>query len=152
MAMLFTTGQLRSAFSLSKQQWRSYRECLPPLAKDHAHAPCFSAADLLSTSVVNCLNREMSIPLSLFTPIAEKLFSICSTCPWPQLERSCLFLDLLSLRVELVDSERRSTTATVALFVQLAPLVAELRGHLLADEPDPQRDLAFPPMIAGVRR
>lgn len=152
MAMLFTTGQLRSAFSLSKQQWRSYRQCLPPLAKGHAHSPCFTAADLLATSVVRCLNGTMSVPLSLFTPVAEKLFWLFSTCPWPQLERSCLLLDLQSLRVELVDSERRISTTTVALFVQLAPLVAELRGHLLADVPDPQRDLAFPPMIVGVRR
>jgi hypothetical protein len=150
--MLFTTGQLRSAFNLSKQQWRSYREALPPLAKDQGRSPCFTAADLLATSVVHRVSTSLSIPLSVFTAVAAPLFELFATWPWPQLERSSLFIDRESNRVELVDSERRITAAPVGLVVELAPLVAELRQHLLASAPDPQRDLAFPPMIAGTRQ
>lgn len=150
--MLFTTGQLRSAFHLSKQQWRSCRDALPPLARGHGRSPCFTAADLLATSVVNRVSRSLSIPLSAFTPIASPLFELCATRSWPQLERSNLFIDLESSRVEFVDSERQITAAVVSLFIKLAPLVAELRQHLTVGAPEPQRDLAFPPMIAGTRR
>ncbi len=150
--MLFTTGQLRSAFSLSKQQWRSYREALPPLAKDHGRSGCFWAADLLATSVVHRINTSLSVPLPAFTGIAMPLFELCAAHPWPQLERSSLAIDFESRRVELVDHERHITAAAVALLIELAPLVVELRERLLAGIPDPQRDLAFPPMIARSRQ
>ncbi|TPI34206.1 hypothetical protein FJ414_20080 [Mesorhizobium sp. B3-1-6] len=150
--MLFTTGQLRSAFSLSKQQWRSYREALRPLAKDHGRSGCFSAADLLATSVVHRINTSLSVPLPAFGVIATPLFDLCAAHPWLQLERSSLAIDFESRRVELVDHERHITAAAVALLVELSPLVVELRERLLAGIPDPQRDLAFPPMIARSRR
>ena len=150
--MLFTTGQLRSTFSLSKQQWRSYRESLPPLAKDHGQAGCFSSADLLATSVVHRINASLSMPLPAFTGISMPLFDLCSAHPWPHLERSSLANDFKSRRVELVDHDRQVTAAGITLLIELAPLVVELRERLLAGIPDPQRDLAFPPMIARSRR
>ena len=150
--MLFTTGQVRSAFRLSKQQWRSYREALPPLARDQGRSGCFTSADLLATSVVHRVSTSLSVPLPTFTDVATPLFELCAACPWPQLERSSLIINFGSLGVELVDHERRIKAAAVALLVELAPLVAELRQHLLAGVPDSQRDLAFPPMIAGMRR
>lgn len=150
--MLFSAGQFRSAFGLSKQQWRSYREALAPLAKDQGRSGCFTTADLLAAGVVHRVSVSLSVPLSAFTGVATPLFELCAACSWPHLERSILVIDFESRRVELVDQERRITAAAVALFVELAPLVAELRQHLLAGVPDPQRDLAFPPMIAGARR
>jgi hypothetical protein len=150
--MLFTTGQLRSAFRLSKQQWRSYREALPPLAKDQGHAGCFTANELLAASVVYRAWSKLMMPLSVFTTVAKPLFDLCSAAPWPQLERSSLLIDFERGRVELVDHDRSVASAPLALLVELAPLAAELRQHLLAGEPDMQRDLAFPPMLAGMRR
>jgi len=150
--MLFTTGQLRSSFLLSKQQWRSYREALPPLAKDSGRAACFTAADLLATSVVHQVTATLAMPLGSFTLVAPQIFALLNQSPWPQVERSSLVLDFSRARVELADSERRIDWASIALLVDLAPLVAELRQHLLAGVPDPQRDLAFPPMVAGARR
>ncbi|WP_432344181.1 hypothetical protein WMC41_14385 [Shinella yambaruensis] len=150
--MLFTTGQLRSAFGLSKQQWRSYREALPPLAKDHSRSGCFSAADLLATSVVHKINTSLSMPLPAFTGTAMPLFELCAAHPWPQLERSSVAIDFESRRVELVGHECHIPPAAVALLIELAPLVVELRERLLASIPDPQGDLAFPPMIARSRR
>ena len=150
--MLFTTGQLRSSFQLSKQQWRSYREALPPLAKAEGRAACFTAADLLATSVVNRVSALLAIPLGSFTPVSEPMFALLGTSPWPQVERSSLVLDLPGAGVELADPERRITVAPITLLIELAPLVAELRQHLLAGAPQPQRDLAFPPMIAGTRQ
>ena len=150
--MLFTTGQLRSTFSLSKQQWRSYREALSPLAKDHGKSGCFSSADLLATSVVHRINTSLSVPLPAFSGIALPLFELCTAHPWPHLERSSLAIDFQSRLVELVDHDRHITAAAITLLIELAPLVVELRERLLAGIPDPQRDLAFPPMIARSRR
>lgn len=150
--MLYTTGQLRSAFSLSKQQWRSYREALSPLAKDQGRSACFTASDLLATRVVNRLSTSLSIPLSVFTEVAEPLFGLLAAHPWPQLERSNLLIDVEGNRVELVENEHETTDTAVGLLVELAPLVADLRQHLLVGEPDPQGDLAFPPMVAGAHK
>lgn len=150
--MLFTTGQLRSAFRLSKQQWRSYRDALPPLAKEQGRSGCFTANDLLAASVIHRAGSMLMMPISAFTAIAAPLFDLCAAVPWPQLERSSLLINFEAQRVELIDHERGMTAAPVALLVELAPLVGELRQHLLAGEPAPQRDLAFPPMIAGTRR
>lgn len=150
--MLFTTGQLRSAFRLSKQQWRSYRDALPPLAKEQGRSGCYTATDLLAASIVHRVGSMLSIPLSAFTGIAAPLFDLCAATPWPQLERSRLVIDFEARHVELVDNERAMTIAPVSLFVELAPLVAELRTQLLAGKPDSQRGLAFPPMVAGGRR
>ena len=150
--MLFTTGQLRSAFRLSKQQWRSYRDALPPLAKDQGRSGCFSANDLLAASVVHRAGSVLMMPLSAFTPIAAPLFDLCAAAPWPQLERSSLLIDFERRRVELADHDRVTPFTPLALVVELAPLVSELRQHLLAGESDPQRDFAFPPMLAGMRQ
>lgn len=150
--MLFTTGQLRSTFSLSKQQWRSYREALSPLAKDYGRSGCFTAADLLATSVVRKVSASLSVPLPVFTPIAEPLFELCAEHPWPQLERSHLAIDFECPSVELVDRETCITTTSVALLIELKPHILELRERLIPGIPNPQRDLAFPPMIARSRQ
>lgn len=150
--MLFTTGQMRAAFGLSKQQWRSYRGALAPLAKDQGRAACFSATDLLATSVIHRLSTGLSIPLNIFTVVAEPLFRLLAACPWPQLERSILSIDLEQSRVEMMERDREMSLATITLVIELAPMIVDLRRQLLADIPDPQRDLAFPPMIAGGRR
>jgi hypothetical protein len=150
--MLFTTGQMRTAFGLSKQQWRSYRGALAPLTRDQGRAACFSATDLLATSVIHRLSTGLSIPLNIFTVVAEPLFQLLAACPWPQLERSILSIDVEQSCVELVDRDRELSSATVILLIELAPMIAALRRQLLAGVPDPQRDLAFPPMIAGARR
>ena len=92
------------------------------------------------------------MPLSTFTPLATQLFDLCAAAPWPQLERSSLLIDFEQRGVELVDQDRTIPFTSLALVIELAPLVAELRQHLLAGEPDPQRDLAFPPMLAGMRQ
>lgn len=150
--MLFTAGQMRMAFGLSKQQWRSYRSALAPLTRDQGRSACFSATDLLATSVIHRVSTGLSIPLNVFAVLAEPLFQLLAACSWPQLERSILSIDVEQSRVELVDGDGGMSSTTVTLLVELAPVIAELRGRLLTGVPDPQRDLAFPPMIAKVRR
>lgn len=150
--MLFTAGQVRQAFSLSKQQWRGYRRALAPLMRDQGRAACFSATDLLATSVIFQTSTRLSIPIHAFTAVAEPLFRLLAACPWPQLERSILSINVDKSSVQLADCYRELSPGNIALLIQLAPMIAELRQQLLAGVPDPQRDLAFPPMIAGARR
>lgn len=150
--MLFTAGQMRTTFGLSKQQWRSYRSALAPLTRDQGRAACFSATDLLATSVIHRVSTGLSVPINVFAAFAEPLFQLLASCPWPQLERSILSIDVERSRVELVDGDGEMSSTPVTLLVELAPMIAELRGRLLTGVQDPQRDLAFPPMIAKVRR
>lgn len=150
--MLFTAGQLRNAFQLSKQQWRSYRHALPPLGKDQGRKACFSTMDLLAVSVVRKISQNLSMPLSALTAVAEQLFELCASTSWLQLERSSLLVDLDHQRIVLVECDHAEPRLSIVIVISLAPLVAELREHLLADAGDSQLDLAFPPMVAGVRR
>lgn len=152
LAILFTVGQLRSAFALSKQEWRSYRQALAPLNQDSRRSPCFSAGDLLAIAVVRRVSKTLAAPLSTFSSLAGDLFALCGAYPWPQLERSYLLFDLQDLGVELVDLDRWHRPIEFGLLIRLAPLVAEIRENLLAGGPDPQHDLAFPPMVAGARQ
>ena len=152
LAILFTPGQLRSAFSLSKQEWRSYRKALAPLKQDNGRSPCFSAGDLLATAVVRRASTALAAPLSAFSSLAENLFALCGACPWPQLERSYLLLDLQSGGVELIDLDGRHRPIDLGLLIRLAPLVVDIRENLLAAGSDPQHDLVFPPMVAGTRQ
>lgn len=152
LAILFTPGQLRLAFGLSKQEWRTYRQALGPLSRDNGRSPCLSAGDLLATAVVRRASTALAAPLSAFSSLAENLFALCGAYPWPQLERSYLLLDLQAAGVELIDLERGHRPIDLGLLIRLAPLVADIRQNLLAAGPDPQHGLAFPPMVAGARQ
>jgi hypothetical protein len=151
LAILFTTGQLRSTFSLSKQEWRSYRRALAPLNPENNHSPCFGAGHLLATGVVRRACGALAAPVSAFSALAEGLFAVCSAHPWPLLERSYLLLDLPSAAVELVDPEGRYRQIDLGILIRLSPLIAEIREKVVVAGPG-QRDLAFPPMVAGARQ
>ena len=152
MSMLFTPGQLMASISLSKQQWRTYRQALGPLNADGGRSPCFTVGDLLATAVVQFVSSSFSMPLSAFSSLAEPLFSVCGKYSWPQLERSYISLVIDESRVVLVDVDYRHPPISLAILIRLKPLALHLRQTLLADDPDPQHDLAFPPMIAGGRQ
>lgn len=140
-----------SALSLSKQQWRTYRQALPRLNAEGGRAACFSAGDLLATAVVQSAATILQMPISGFSSVADALFEVCDAHPWIRLERSQLALIVDDGRVVLFDLDQRPPTSTLAIIVQLQPLVESLRDRLLAAGSDPQQDLAFPPMIAGGR-
>jgi hypothetical protein len=150
--VLFTPGQIMAAFSLSKQQWRTYRQALLPLNPDSGRSPCFTAGDLLATAVVKHVSGSFGMPLSSFSPVASSLFSICGAHPWPQLERSYISLMLDEPHAVLVDIDHRQPPISLAILVKLRPLVLRLQETLLAPSADPQHDLPFPPMIAGGRQ
>lgn len=141
-----------TALSLSKQQWRTYRQALEPLNKDRGRLPCFTAGDLLATAIVQYATSILSAPVSAFSEVAVPLFHTCGRYAWPHMERSHLHIGLEEKLVELIDTEQDVRPRGVGLLVPLAPLARGLRGTLLAAGPNPQQDLAFPPMVAGARR
>lgn len=151
MSILFTPGQVMSALSLSKQQWRTYRQALAPLNVEVGRSACFTAGDILATAVVQSVASTLQMPISGFAMMADALFSICGDFSWPQLERSRLSLVVNDGRVMLLDLDQRPPSCALAIIVQLQPLVDGLRKTLLAAGTDPQHDLAFPPMFAGGR-
>ena len=151
MSILYTPGQLMSALSLSKQQWRTYRQALPCLNAETGRSACFGAGDLLAAAVIQSVAGTLQAPLSALSPIANALFTLCGTHAWPRLERAHLAILLDKGEVVLVDPEQRPPSASFAILIELRPLVAGLRERLLTAGGNPQRDLAFPPMIAGRR-
>jgi hypothetical protein len=140
-----------TALSLSKQQWRTYRQALPRLNAEGSRAACFSAGDLLATAVIQSAAGILHMPISAFSFIADELFEVCSAHPWIRLERSHLAVIVDDGRVVLLDLDQRSPACALAIIIQLKPLVDSLRERLLAAGSSPQQDLAFPPMVAGGR-
>lgn len=140
-----------TALSLSKQQWRTYRQALPRLNTEGGRVACFSAGDFLATAVVQSAAAILQMPISGFSSVADALFEVCDASPWIRLERSQLALIVNDGRVVLFDLDQRPPVCTLAIIVQLQPLVDSLRERLLAEGSDPQQDLAFPPMVAGGR-
>ena len=151
LAILYTPGQVMATLSLSKQQWRTYRQAIPRLMPDAGRSACFKAGDILAAAVVQAAAVRLQSPISVFTPLADALFDVCSAHPWPRLERAQLALLPAEGEVSLLDPDQRVPACSLALVVQLAPLVGALREHLMAEGSDPQPDLAFPPMVAGRR-
>lgn len=151
MSILFTPGQLMSALSLSKQQWRTYRQALPPLQAEAGRSACFSAGDLLATAVVQSFTTILQMPVATLSPVAGPLFEVCGSHPWIRLERASLVLSIREATVILLDPEQRQPVFAQALSISLGPLVVDLRERLLATGRDPQRDFAFPPMVASGR-
>lgn len=152
MPLLFTPGQLMAALSLSKQEWRTFRRAFPALNADGGRVPCFTAGDILATAVVQHVSKSLGMPLSVFSPLATPLFSVCGSHSWPQMERSHLLLAFDPSGVALMDADQRQPHPTLAITVHLKPWVQQVREVLLPHGVDAQQDLAFPPMIAGGRK
>lgn len=140
-----------SALSLSKQQWRTYRQALAPLNLEGGHSACFTAGDILATAIVQSVASTLQMPISRFAAMADALFLVCGNHPWPRLERSCLLFTIDDGRLMLLDHEQPPPSCDVAIIVRLQPLIDSLRETLLMGAKDAQRDLAFPPMVAGGR-
>jgi len=151
LSILFTPGQVMAALSLSKQQWRTYRQALPPLNLETGRSACFDAGHLLAAAVVQAGSEALQSPVSTFGPVASALFELCSAASWPRLERAHLVLVPSQGRALLVEPEQKVPAHSLAIVIELAPLVAHLRERLMAAGSSPQHDFAFPPMVAGGR-
>lgn len=150
--MLYTPGQFMSALGLTKQQWRTCKKAVGSLNSGPGHAPCFSAGQLLATRIAQFVADHLQAPLTILSPVAAQLFSLCESAPWPQLERSKIAINLSTNAVELLQLEYSPASAPLTVVVELRPLIVGLRGKLLEADVDSQSSLSFPPMVAGGRQ
>lgn len=151
MTILYTPGQLMSAFSLSKQQWRTLKATLPELNVGAGHAPCFSAVHFLAVGVVKSVTETLNVSASLFSPLSSALFNACSGESWPQLERSVMTLSFEPPAVVLSNSDTYLSSQSLLISLPLRPIIGSLREKLLDVDVEDQRSLVFPPMVAGGR-
>jgi hypothetical protein len=148
LSILYTPGQIMAALSISKQQWRTYRQALPRLNADGGRSACFSAGELLATAVVRTACETLQMPVSRFTSVANSLYEVCESYPWIRLERSYIALLLDEGRANLLDLEQLPA-CELAIIIHLQSVVAGLRESFLTPRNSSQHELAFLPMIAG---
>ncbi len=146
MSVHYTPGQLRSAVGIPPETYRHWKKVLGPLRRDRGHSPCFTAGDLVSVAVVRVLSVDMAVRVGSLTPIAEALFELCNSAPWPTLERGKLLFNLSNSRVRFRPELAGTHSERPLAIVPLRPIIAHLRDRLLAaGGADTQEMLRFPP-------
>lgn len=146
MTVLYTPGQLRQAAAIAPETYRHWKKALAPLRRGKGHSPCFSSGDLVGVSVVRLLAVGLSVRVSALAPIAETLFELCNSSPWPVLERAKLSVNLLDAHVELLAELGAASGEEPLVVIPLRPVIAKLREQLLAaSDISVQASLRFPP-------
>lgn len=138
----FSQIQVREILGLEPETVRHWRKCLPPL-KAKPRRAAYGRADLLALAVVREFVHDLGIPVSSLTPLADDLFQLCGSRPWPYLSRCQLRLENSGLALEHADAPM-SLARRPAVLVPLAPLVMRLGQALLGDDGEAQPELRFP--------
>jgi hypothetical protein len=149
----YTPGQLRSVASIPPETYRHWKKTLAPLRRDRGHSPCFTAGDLVAVAVVRVLASDLGVRVGVLTSVADALFEMCNSAPWPMLERGKLLLDLPQSRVEYRPELPEKPIDGLTIVIPLRPIVTQLRDQLLtATESSDQQTLLFPltPMAGQV--
>jgi hypothetical protein len=145
MTVHYTPGQLRSVARIAPETYRHWKKTLSPLRRDRGHSPCFTPGDLVAVAVVRTLSGELGMRVSLLTAIADPLFELCNSAPWPTLERGKLLIDLPQGRVEYRPELPEKPIDGLTIVIPLRPIVMQLRDQLLtANESPEQQTLLFP--------
>jgi hypothetical protein len=146
MSVQYTPGQLRNAVGIPPETYRHWKKALAPLRRDRGHSPCFTPGDLLAVAVVRVLSVDMAMRVGSLTQIAETLFELCNSAPWPILERGKLIFDFSNSQVQFRPELAGNLNERPVAIVPLRHIIAHLRDHLLAvGKPDTQGTLRFPP-------
>ena len=146
MSVHYTPGQLRSAVGIPPETYRHWKKALAPLRRDRGHSPCFTAGDLVAVAVVRVLSVDMAVRVGSLTQIAETLFKLCNSAPWPILERGKLLFDFSNAQVQFHPELAGTLSEGPLAIVPLRSIIAHLRDRLLAaGELDTQEMLRFPP-------
>ena len=151
MSVKYTPGQLRSAVGITQQTYRHWKKALAPLRRCRGHSPCFSAGDLVAVSVIRILSVDMAMRVGSLAPVAEVLFELCNSAPWPTLERGKFLFDLPSTQVQFRQELAEVRSEGPIAMVPLRPIITHLRDRLLAaDTHDTQETLRFPPTAVAL--
>lgn len=151
MTVHYTPGQLRSVACIPPETYRHWKKALSPLRRDRGHSPCFTPGDLVAVAVVRTLSNELGIRVGTLAAIADALFELCNSGPWPTLERGKLIIDLPQGKIEFrPELSEKPPIDGLTVIVPLRPIVRQLRDQVLtASESNDQQTLQFP--LAAVR-
>lgn len=153
--MRFTPGQLRDVTGIAPETFRHWKKALRPLCAERGHSPCFTSGDLLAVAIVRALTMDVGVRVGALTPIADHLFEVCNSSPWPALERASLAISAGSAHVELIPELEQSPATDVRVVVPLRPIIAALRDQLVpGPDSSAQPTLRFPPhgLASGLSR
>jgi hypothetical protein len=149
----FTPGQFREILSLSQDTFRHWKQALGPLSERNGYRPCFDPGDLLAVAVIKALVDDGGLRISALSPLAEQLFEACNAASWVALERSVFRFELGVGRLTVASETHPPSVSGTAIYVQLRPILADLRERLLmGQDAARQQSLRFPPAAVGERR
>lgn len=121
------------------------KKALGPLRRSRGRSPCFTSGDIVAVAVVRTLSVFLGIRVSNLSPIAEKLFEVCNSVPWPALERGKLIIDLPNSNLEFELERADNLVDCLAVIVQLRPILKQLRNQFLnIKEQDSLQKIHFP--------
>ena len=146
MPVNFTPGHLRDAVGIGQETYRHWKKALPPLRREAGHSPCFTAGDLLATTIVKILISDYGMRVSVLSSLVEVVYAECNSGSWPALERSLIVIDVAGGQVSIQSEGNRLSLDGPAMVVPLGRLVETLRRTLLAGGDDAQEMLRFPPV------
>lgn len=148
--MEYTPGQLRDLVGLSKEAFRHWKRVLPALSTGKAHAPCFSAGDVLATTVLYRITERCGARIGQLAGVASGIFDICNRTPWDVLANRILVLDLSVNRCMTVAESRDIPVEDAIVICSLASRITALQSRLLQSSSSSVHKP--PPPTAAARR
>ena len=148
--MEYTPGQLRDLAGLSKEAFRHWKRVLPALSTGKTHAPCFSAGDVLATTVLYRITESCGTRIGQLAGVASGIFHICNRTPWDVLANRILVLDLSVNHCMTVAESRDIPVDDAVVICSLASRITALERRLLRSSPPSVPKP--PPPIAAARR
>lgn len=146
----YTPGQLRDLAGLSKEMFRHWKRVLPALSTGRKHAPCFSAGDVLATTVLHRISESCGARIGRLAGVASGIFDICNRTPWEVLAKRILVLDLSVNRCMIVAESRDIPVDDAVVICSLESRVAALESRLLRSSPSSVHESSAP--TTAVRR
>ena len=131
----FTPGQLRGLAGLSKETFRHWKRVLPALSTGRKHAPCFSAGDVLATTVLHRITESCGARIGHLRGVASGIFDICNRTPWDVLAKRILVVDLSVDRCMTVAESKDIPVYDAVVICSLESRIKVLESRLLRSSP-----------------
>ena len=133
--MEYPSGQLRDLAGLSKEAYRHWKRVLPALSTGRKRAPCFSAGDVLATTVLYRITESCGARIGQLAGVASGIFDICNRTPWDVLTNRILALNLSVNRCMTVAESRDIPVDDAVVICSLASRITALQSRLLRSNP-----------------
>ena len=147
--MEYTPGQLRDLAGLSKEAYRHWKRVLPALSTGKKHAPCFSAGDVLATTVLCRITESCGARIGQLAGVASRIFDICNRTPWDVLANRILVLSLSVNRCMIVAESKDIPVDGAVVICSLESRITALQSRLLRSGPSSAHE---PSASTGARR